>query len=794
MHIVLSIRQSFRQFRREPLYAFSVAGTLALAVAAATASFAVVKRAFLDPLPYRDAHELVSVLTLMNGDTWALSAPVFEDLRGSNPSISSYAPIDPEGVTFSDGKSVAEPTAGAYITPEYFTTLGVRPALGEVWRTGDQYVAILSWAFWQAKSGGDPQLIGRTVMINGVEHAVAGVMPEGFVPPYFTNTSVWLPLDMQPLMAGSGRARRTLSVIARLSPGATIEELNAQLDVLTTRLKKDYPQIHGNQSWIAHPLREQLVWPASPVVIGTSAAAVLLLVLVFANVAGLSAARAVGMRRQLAVRAALGASRARLWRERVFDSLGIAIVGAGIGLWLGDTIITIVASYQPEFMPRLAPVALDPTTMAVGSAIAILAGLSSALVPQGAAAVASLDALRSSRTSTGSATVAKMRAALVVTQVALALVLLVGAGLLVRTVHHLMTTTLGFNPAGMTTFTVTMPVPKYAAAERHLQFERDVLERLDRIPGVTGSAASVGLPVIVATRASLSIQGRSDQSGRGEIAYMSMSPGFAKFAQMPIVQGRDLAPTDTAKSELVVLINETMARQYWPAGDSIGAKVRIGPGTGGPMITIVGIVADVRQHGPTHPVMPTAFGSTLQYSWPRRNFTVRSERSAAALAGELRAAIHAAEPDVAMGAVQTIDDLVSNQTGRHRLVMFALAFFAAVATALCALGLFSVVTLTSQMRRREYAIRMALGAERRSVRSMVFREALVLAVAGAAGGVLIAAVGTRLLGALLHGVTPLDALTFGAALVLVLVLALVSASLPARAAGRVDPVEALRAE
>ena len=794
MHTALSIRQSFRQFRRQPLYAFSIAGTLALAVAAATASFAVVKRAFLDPLPYRDAHELVSVMTLMDGDTWALSAPVFEDLRASNPSISSYAPIDPEGVTFSDGKSAAEQTPGAYITPEYFTTLGVRPAIGDVWRAGDRRMTILSWAFWQQKFAGDPQVVGRSVMINGLEHSIAGVMPEGFVPPYFTTTSVWLPLDIQPLMAGSGRARRTLSVIARLSPGATVGELNAQLEVLTAHLKKEYPQIHGNQSWIAQPLREQLVWPAGPVLIGTSAAAVLLLVLVFANVAGLSAARAVGMRQQLAVRVALGASRSRLWRERVFDSLAIAIVGGVIGLWLSDTVITIVASYQPQFMSRLAPVALDTTTAVVGFAIAIVAGLLSALVPQGAAGLASLDALRSSRTSTGSATVAKVRSVLVVTQVALALVLLVGAGLLVRTVHHLMTTSLGFNPVGLTTFTVMMPVPKYANEERQLQFERDVLERLDRIPGVTSSAASVGLPVIVATRASLSIQGRSDQSGRGEIAYMSMSPNFTTFAQMPVVAGRDLTPGDTDKSELVVLINETMARTYWPEGDAIGAKVRIGPGTGGPVITIVGIVADVRQHGPTQPVIPTAFGSTLQYSWPRRNFSVRSELPVAALVGELRGAIHAADPDVAMGAVQTIDDLVANQTGRHRLVMFALAFFAVVATALCALGLFSVVTLTSQMRRREYAIRMALGAERGSVRSMVFREALVLAIAGAVGGVLIAALGTRLLGALLHGVTPLDALTFAGALSLVLVLALVSASLPARAAGRVDPVEALRAE
>jgi predicted permease len=346
----------------------------------------------------------------------------------------------------------------------------------------------------------------------------------------------------------------------------------------------------------------------------------------------------------------------------------------------------------------------------------------------------------------------------------------------------------------LTTFTVTLPVPKYAEEEKQVQFERDVLERLRAIPGVRESSASVGFPVVGGVRASLSILGRSDEGGRGEIAYMSMAPGFVDAVGMRLVAGRDLSPADTDTAPLVTLINETMARQYWPQGDALGAKVRIGPGTGGPAITVVGIVADVRYHGPTQPIIPAAFGSTAQYSWPRRHFTVRADADGPSVAADLRAAVRAVDPEVPLGPFQTVGDMVSNQTSRHRLVMFVLTFFGAVATLLSAFGLYAVVALASQMRRREYAIRLALGAHRADVRWMVVRQALILAGVGVTLGLLAATLGTGVLRALLHGVTPLDGATFAAACVGVLGLSIAAASWPALAAGRVDPVEALRME
>ena len=792
MEILPILRRAIRQVRRQRLYTGAVAATLALAVAAASASFAVVKRAFLDPLPYSQAQDLVSLLTVINGQTSAVSAPLLEDLRGSGAPIADYVPIDPEGVTYSDGQS-SEQIVGAYTSPSFFTTLGVRLAAGRPWQEGDRHVAVVSWSFWTEKLGGGDDAVGRSININGTPHAVVGVLPQTFLAPYFTTASVWMPLDVQPLLAGSGRARRTLSIVARMAPGTSVERLNAHLAAFSTQMQQAHPQVHGRQSWTAAPLRDELVGTAGPALLGVGAAATLLLAIVLANIAGLSAARALGTRQQVAVRLALGATHRRIWLERLAESLVIAMAGAVIGVWLGDLLVTIIATHQAQFMPRLAPVAMDWAAAGAGMVIGLLAGGVASVLPAGAGGCSSMEALRSSRSSAGSQHASVVRSGLVVVQVALALVLLVGAGLLVRTMHHLSTTSLGFAPDGLTTFTVTMPAPRYETDASQIEYERAVIARLEAMPAVRAATASVGFPVVGSTRASLSIFGRPEV-GRDEIMYMSMAPGFIQTTGMRLLEGRDLAPSDSDTAPPVVLINETMARHYWPNGGAVGTRVRIGPGTESPWITVIGIVADIRQHGPTQPVMPTSFGSTYQYSWPRRHFTVRSDQSSAALASDLRAVVRSIDPEVPMGVIQTVDDMVYNQTGRHRLVMLALTFFGVVATVLCVFGLYAVVALTSQMRRREYAIRMALGAARGNVRWMVVRQALMIGMGGVAVGLCVAAIGTRVLEGLLHGVRPLDTPTFAVAGVAILGMAALAASLPARAAGRVDPVESLKAD
>ena len=388
------------------------------------------------------------------------------------------------------------------------------------------------------------------------------------------------------------------------------------------------------------------------------------------------------------------------------------------------------------------------------------------------------------------------RSALVAAQVAIALILLVGAGLLIRTVQHLSQRDLGFDPSGLTWLQVNLPGARYRTTEAQLQFERDVLERARRIPGVTAATASVGFPLWGGTMAGLAIKGAPVDAPRGEVAYLSVSPNFVADIGARIIAGRDLLPTDTGNAPRVVVINETMARRFWPNGDAVGAEVYIGPGSPGPeWITVVGIMADMRAHGVAEPIRPTSFGTTFQYSWPRRHIAVRTGvvRSAS-LAAELRAAVHAVDPGIAVAAVTTAEQALSEGMARHRLVMIALVVFGGAALVLCVSGLYAVIVLNSQQRRREYAIRVALGASRGGVRWMVVRQALLLAAGGATVGLAVAVMGTRLIQGMLEGVQPLDPATFTSATVALLALAAIAAWQPARRAERVDPVEALRAE
>ncbi len=350
-----------------------------------------------------------------------------------------------------------------------------------------------------------------------------------------------------------------------------------------------------------------------------------------------------------------------------------------------------------------------------------------------------------------------MRSGLVVVQVAVAIVLMVGAGLLVRTVGHLSATALGYESERIGYIHVTLPQPRYRTTEAHLQFERDLLERVSAIPGVSGASASVGFPVMGSMGARLTILNRPDPVAPPEIAYYSVTPRFFSFLDVPIVEGRDIAETDNFPAPRVVVINETMARMFWPDGNAIGATVKIGAGASTDReITVVGIAADVRQNGPTQDIRPTAYGSTLRYSWPRRHIAVRTDRQIASLAKELRAAVHDTDPSVAATTIRAIDEVVEEQTARHRLVMFALTLFGVVATVLCAFGLYATVALSSQVRRREYAIRVALGSSRTHVCWLVIRQSVVLAVVGGLAGIGLAAAGTQTLDSLLRGVTSGD--------------------------------------
>jgi putative ABC transport system permease protein len=790
------LRPAFRQFKDQPLYTLACAGTLALAVAAASTSLAVVKRAFLDPLPYARDESLVSVLTLTEGSTSAVSAHILREMRDANGPLSDYAPIRPASAAYS-GADSTENVLSNLVTTDYFTMLGVQPSLGRLWSDGERDAVVVSRAFWQRALGSDANAVGQSITIDGTPRTITGVLADNFVPPYWATADLWMPLDVSVLLADPARGRRTLTVLARRAEGASQADVDAFLSLFSTQTQQQHPALHGRQQWVAVPLRQELVGAARPALIGTAAAAALLMLIVCANIAGLSTAHAVSSRHQMAVRAALGASRGRLLVEQLVDSLVVAAIGTVAGLWLAHALVSVVAQYQRQFLERLAPVALDATTVVAGLVAGLATGVIAAVIPRGVVSASRpADALRSARGSTADARLTTARSTLVIVQVALALVLIVGAGLLMRTVAHLTNVSLGFDTDRLTTFSVNLPGARYRSEASQIQFERDVLERLRRIHGVTSASASVGVPVLGGMGAALVIQGRPRENGIDEIAYFSVSPEFMSSMGARIVAGRDLLASDEENAPPVVLINEHMARKFWPDGNALGAQVQIGPGSPTQAwITVVGIVADVRQHGPTEDVRPTSFGSTRQYSWPRRNFTVRSNgASAVPLAMELRGAVRAVDPAVAIGMLAPIDQMIADRTARHTLVMLALTLFGTVALVLCVSGLYAVVALTSRTRRREYAIRLALGSARGRVRWLVVRQALVLGGGGAAVGLAAAAASTRAVEGLLHGVAPLDPLTFAVSAVALMVFAALAAWLPARQAERVDPVEALKAE
>ncbi|HWI19620.1 MAG TPA: ABC transporter permease [Vicinamibacterales bacterium] len=788
------LRPAFRQFRDRPLYAAASCGTLALAIGVACASLTIVKSAFIDPLPYRDGHELVSLLTSVDGATSAVSTHVFEELRGNAPPLAQLAGIRPTSATYTNADGTSNILVSG-VTSEYFSLLGVSPVQGRLWLPDETSATIVSDRFWREQLSGAGDVIGRAMVVDGRARTIVGVMPAQFVPPYFTNTDAWLPADM-PALLSDIRTRRVLTVLARRAPHASQQDVEAFLAVFSRQQQDRFPELQRSQTWVARPLRDELVGSARPALMAIAAAALLLLMIVATNLAGLSTAQAVAARHQMAVRAALGATRARLFVEQLVDTFVLSLVGSLAGIWIAYGLITVAARYQQFFLGRIAPFSLDLPTIFAGIATGFLIGLFSALLPRSVVRVVANDTLRSSRSTTGDAGVTATRSALVAAQVAIALVMLVGAGLLIRTVQHLSQRELGFDPSGLTWLQVNLPGARYRTTEAQLQFERDVLERVRQIPGVTAATASVGFPLWGGTMAGLAIKGAPADSPRGEVAYLSVSPNFVNDIGARIIAGRDLLPTDSLNAPKAVVINETMARRFWPNGDALGAEVYIGPGTPGrEWNTVVGIMADMRAHGVTEAIRPTSFGTTYQYSWPRRHIAVRTGAfRSATLAADLRAAVHAVDPGIAVAAVTTAEQALSAGMARHRLVMIALVVFGGVALVLCISGLYAVIVLNSQQRRREYAIRVALGASRGGVRWLVVRQALVLSVVGATAGLLTAVMGTRLIQGLLEGVQPIDPVTFSLATIALLALATIAAWHPARRAERVEPIETLRAE
>ncbi|HET9371081.1 MAG TPA: ABC transporter permease [Vicinamibacterales bacterium] len=778
---------SVRALRRQPLYVASCVVTLALAVAAATTMGAVIKPALLDPLPYRADGELVMINTTTSSGLGGVNVHTLNDLRAAAPPLGQIAASRAiaSSLTQADG---VYPLNTHTVEANYFATLGVVPARGRVWSANETNVAVATWPFWQRRLQGDEAAIGRSITIDGVSHVVIGVLPRGFVVPWNPNAEVLLPINLTPLLADPYRARRMVAVVARRSDGVPLADVSAHLAAFSSRMATAHPDVPGGQTLIATPLRERMIGSSRPVMLGTAAATALLLLIVASNIAGLAAVRAIALRRQTAVKTALGASRGRIVAERLGESLAIALAGTLAGVGLSTLLIPTLRGYQAQFLFTLPPIALTPALAFAGLLAGLVVGTMAGVLPHLTMKQrGDEDPLRASRGNAGDRSGSRLRMGLAALQTALALVLVIGAGLLGRTLTHLAATPLGFDPSRLTSFFVNLPGQRYARQSAQIQFEQEMLARLERIPGIEAVTSSIGIPVDGGMGAGLYIEGRSEAGT--PIHYMSVAPNFRELFGLSMLAGREIDTSDVIGSPRTLVINETMAKTYWPEGNAVGARIFVGVAPSQNWMTVVGIVADVRQHGPGAEVMPTAFGSTRQYSWPRRQFVFRTAAGRTVPAADLRAALRDIDPALAITTLSTLDGLVRSQQATQRLVLFVLGSFAVLAAVLCAFGLYSVLALTSSLRRREYAIRLALGSTAERVRWLVVRQALVLATIGVATGIGLAWMTTRSLSGLLEGIQPTDPLTFAVSSAAIVGVALLASWLPARRAATVNGAE-----
>ena len=784
---------ALHQFRHAPGYSLAFVISLAIGIAATCTSFAVVKRAFVDPLPYPDSDRLVTIRTVVDGRaSIGASYQIGEELRTSG----MFADVSADWgrtVTY-QARDASERVPGGAVTANYFSVLGHQPALGATLTPGATDEVVLSWAFFQRALGGDHAAIGTSIALDGVPHRVVGIMPETFVAPYLSEAQLWVPLDVTPFLPEGARGARGVVLQARLADGVTLSNARAFLDAFGERQRAQYPHAFARQTWVVDPLQEVLVESSRTLLIGTAAATALLMLIVLVNIAGLATIRASELRRAHAVRLALGAGHAQLLRRQLSASLVLSVVGSAAGLWLAAVFIARVVAYQQQtqlFLEDVPVAALDTPVGTVGVLLGLAAAVVAAIVPQLAMAGVTADELLGTTRGFSDAKTSRTRSALVVVQVAMAVILVFCAGLLVRTMQHIDSAPLGFDTDGLAQFGVTLPASRYGTAARVQQLEDQVLERLRGISGVDAATTTLRMPSLGGPEVLITLQGRLEAESTRAV-YFAVGPGFFRFLGVPLRAGREFARTDTVETAHVV-VSESMARRFWPEGRAVGARFRLGGG-GAPArdVTVIGIVADVRQDGPAREVRPTVYETTTQRATLSRMFVLRTSRPLAALAPDVRAAIFALDPQLATSTFEPLDVRIDSQVVQQRFARSLLTVFATVAAGLSALGLFEVVSLTAHARRREFALRLALGARARAVAWLVVRQALGLGVIGCAAGILAGSWLVDALRTLVGGVSTSDPLTLLVTAVVLLLLAVFAATPPALAAMRIDPVKALK--
>lgn len=812
------LRYAFRQFFKDPRFTLAAMLALALGIGANTAIFSVVNAVLLKPLPFPQAEQLVAVGSQdtreRSADLKSVSFPDFRDFRSQTRSFASLAVHRSANLALT-GMGDAQSLRGQEVSGEFFDVLGVKPALGRGFSSAEEvagggpngFTVVLSDGFWTRQMKGDRAALGQTIVLNGQPHTIVGITPKGFSFPIGTD-----PVDAYVTVAADSassdggkpqneqRGNHTYQATGRLKPGVNIDQANAELRTITAALAKQYPDSNTHFTAGALPLRRELVGDVAGALYVLFGAVACVLMIACANVANLLLARATMRGKEIAVRSALGASRGRIIRQLLIESVLLSTMGGLLGLVLAAWGTDVLVSLVPQNIPRISEIKLDSAVLCFTIAVSVATGVLFGLAP---ALQASRQDLRSSLNETGRSIVGsarhRLRSTLVVAEVALALILLTGAGLLLQSFQRLANVNPGMQTDRLLTGFIALPDAAYPKSENVAHFFDQLLPLIRALPGVRSACTIVPLPLSGSDMVtSFDIEERPKPEGQqANAAIRVVSPDYFETQGVPLIRGRVFNEADRADSKQLVIINQSFADKFYPGEDPVGKRIRPGMSTGpdekGPLREIIGIVGNVKFRSLRQEATPEMYMPLSQMPLPWASILIRTNTSApSSLTSAIRVQLAHVDANVPLVRVRVYDEYVSRALARPRFNAMLLSIFAGVALLLTAIGIYGVMAYSVAQRRQEIGIRIALGAQRADVLRLIVGGGMRLTAAGVGLGIAAAFVLTRLLETLLYGVRPFDAPTLGGVAILLGLIAFLACWFPARRAARANPIAVLR--
>lgn len=802
-NLLQDIRFAVRVLFKSKLFAAAAITTLALGIGANTAVFSAVNAVLLAPLPYQKAEDLIVIWkTSLATKTELLpeSVPNLDDLRAQNQVFQQIAALRLQQMILTDG-DLPERTSGARASANLFSTLGVKPVLGRDFlasedQRGAQPVVIINHRIWQERYGADPNLIGRLMMIDGKSYTIVGVLPQGI---YYPNpeTSIYVPLIYQP--AEISRGQSFLRLVGRLKPGVSLSQARADLATIAGRLAQQYPDVNTNNGYNLILLRDQIVGPIRTALVVLLAAVGCVLLIACANITNLLLARAAARRGEFAIRAALGATRMQLVRQMIIESVLLSSLGGALGLLLALGGVPLLISISADGIPRAAEIGINLRVLGFTAIISLFTAAVAGLVP--ALRVSSdetISGLREGRRGMTSGVVhQRLLRTFVISEVAIALVLLVVAGLMIRSFLSINSVAPGFNPKGVLAVGLGVPAASYPDLPSQARFYDRLVTDVRTLPGVESAASVTRLPMFgFNANTSFTIQGQPVAPQDAPNAdYRAVTHDYFRSMEIPLLSGRDFTDREMKDAPDVVIINKTLETRFFPNRQAVGQRIQIFPESNR-WREIIGVAGDVKLLGLDTDANPAIYLPMVQNSYPNalRNvfLVVRTDGDPKGLVPGIRARLRSLDKDIPISQVQTMEEVVSGSLAQRRLNMSLLVVFAALAAVLAAVGIYAVMAYMVAQRTHEIGIRLAVGARSIDVLKMVLGEGAKLALIGVAIGLVAAFALTRIIAGLLYGVSAVDPITFVCISVLLAVVALLASYLPARRASRVDPIFALR--